>query len=337
MVHKHDATRLHYDLRLEMDGALASWAVPKGPSYDPKVRRLAVQTEDHPLEYGKFEGRIPEGEYGAGDSIIWDRGVYETVPPGAASAMRNKGHVEFVLTGEKLKGRWHLVRTQGAEGTRAGKPTWILFKAKDEFADEKLDVVGERPESVVSGKRITRGPTPAAVRRGMGTPLHLLIGVWPPMAAGKARRPPAARTHVYEAHGAGPRALAGLSHGRAALQTEEGRDLGAAHPEVIGGLAKLDVVEAALDGELSRDGKRYVAHDVLWLNGEDLRERPFEERREILKDIVPKDPRITLAPLVAEARPPRGYSRVTARRRGSRYVSGSTDDWVEVMATKKRS
>src|SRR5688572_26059187 len=201
MVHKHDATRLHYDLRLEMDGALASWAIPKGPCYDTKVRRLAVQTEDHPLEYGGFEGRIPEGEYGAGDSIIWDRGLYQTVPPGTGSEMRKKGHVEFVLMGEKLKGRWHLVRTRGTQG---GKATWILFKAKDEFADETYDVVGERPESVVSGKRITRGPTPAAVRQGRGTPLHVLLRVWPPMEPKRASKPPAAKSHLFEAHTGGP-------------------------------------------------------------------------------------------------------------------------------------
>src|SRR5205823_5412823 len=129
VVHKHDATRLHYDVRLEMDGALASWSVPKGPSYDPDVKRLAVQTEDHPLEYGSFEGRIPDGEYGAGDSLIWDRGVYDTVPPGQASAQRKKGHLHLVFAGEKLRGGWHLVRTRGPSGT---KSNWILFKAKDE-------------------------------------------------------------------------------------------------------------------------------------------------------------------------------------------------------------
>src|SRR5271166_183594 len=113
VVQKHDARRLHYDVRLEVDGAMVSWAVPKGPSYDPAVRRLAVQTEDHPMEYNEFEGRIPEGEYGAGDVLVWDRGTYETVPPGQERAMLAKGHLHVRLYGEKLVGEWHLVRTGG--------------------------------------------------------------------------------------------------------------------------------------------------------------------------------------------------------------------------------
>src|SRR5690348_5686415 len=127
VVDKHDATRLHYDLRLEMDGVLASWAIPKGFSYDPAVKHLAVQTEDHPIEYGSFEGRIPEGEYGAGDSIIWDRGTYDTIPPGQVKEQRRKGHLHIVFDGDKLKGGWHLVRTR----PQGGKAQWLLFKAKD--------------------------------------------------------------------------------------------------------------------------------------------------------------------------------------------------------------
>jgi bifunctional non-homologous end joining protein LigD len=165
VVHKHHARRLHYDLRLEIDGALASWAIPKGLSYDPVDRRLAVETEDHPLEYGGFEGRIPEGEYGAGDTIIWDRGTYETVPPGQASAMRAKGHLVVELFGEKLRGRWHLVRTRMDQ---SGKSAWLAFKGKDEFMRKGYDVVEARPESVVSGKRVTRGPIgKKGHRRGM--------------------------------------------------------------------------------------------------------------------------------------------------------------------------
>src|SRR6202011_2301822 len=141
VVHKHDATRLHYDLRLEIEGALASWSVPKGPSYDPAVKRLAIQTEDHPLEYARFEGRIPDGEYGAGDSLIWDQGTCDSVPPGQLSEQRKKGHIVVRFDGQKLKGVWHLVRTHGGA---PGKSQWLMFKAKDEFANPSYDVVAER-------------------------------------------------------------------------------------------------------------------------------------------------------------------------------------------------
>ncbi|MGZ6163553.1 MAG: DNA polymerase ligase N-terminal domain-containing protein, partial [Myxococcaceae bacterium] len=163
MVHKHDATRLHYDLRLEVDGVLASWACPKGPSYDPGQKRLAVETEDHPLAYGDFEGRIPDGEYGAGDSIIWDRGTYDTEPPGQMQVQRRKGHLHIVMDGQKLKGGWHLVRTR----PQGGKAQWLLFKAKDGTERPDYDVVAERPESVASGRRVTRGPQRQSRLRGV--------------------------------------------------------------------------------------------------------------------------------------------------------------------------
>ncbi|HEY8041890.1 MAG TPA: DNA polymerase ligase N-terminal domain-containing protein, partial [Polyangiaceae bacterium] len=169
VVQKHDARRLHYDVRLEIDGAMASWAVPKGPSYDPAVKRLAVQTEDHPMAYNAFEGRIPEGEYGAGDVLIWDSGTYETVPPGQEQPMMGKGHLHVRFSGEKLVGEWHLLKT-GKDKHRAGgadlddgaggkgHAQWLMFKAKDGHANPAYDVVAERPESVVSGRQATRGP-----------------------------------------------------------------------------------------------------------------------------------------------------------------------------------
>src|SRR5579864_5171841 len=153
VVQKHDARRLHYDVRLEVDGAMVSWAVPKGPSFDPAVRRLAVQTEDHPMEYNAFEGSIPDGEYGAGDVLLWDRGTYETVPPGKGRAMLDKGHMHVRMSGEKLVGEWHILRTggRGDDGEGTKQPQWLMFKAKDSFANPAYDVVAERPESVVSG------------------------------------------------------------------------------------------------------------------------------------------------------------------------------------------
>ncbi|QSQ28368.1 DNA ligase D [Pyxidicoccus parkwayensis] len=163
VVHKHDATSLHYDLRLEIDGVLASWAIPKGPSYDPGEKRLAVETEDHPLSYANFEGHIPDDAYGGGDSLLWDRGTFDTVPPGQAEAQRQQGRLHVELHGEKLKGRWHLIRAH-LRGT--GKKTqWLCFKAKDETADPDYDVTEERPESVKSGQVETHGPVKRGARK----------------------------------------------------------------------------------------------------------------------------------------------------------------------------
>src|SRR6202171_1649045 len=181
VVQKHDARRLHYDVRLEIDGAMASWAVPKGPSYDPSVKRLAIQTEDHPLEYGSFEGRIPDGEYGAGDSLIWDNGTADSVPPGQLSQQRKKGHIVVDFRGKKLRGQWHLVRTRGGA---PGKAQWLMFKAKDGAEKPGYDVVTERPESVVSGRVMTRGPERSGkLRAPRPAPAAILPDYLPPMLA----------------------------------------------------------------------------------------------------------------------------------------------------------
>ena len=150
MVQKHDARRLHYDFRLEMDGVLKSWAVTRGPSLVPGEKRLAVHVEDHPLEYGGFEGTIPKGEYGGGTVILWDRGRW--TPLGDAHKGYAKGHLDFELHGEKLGGRWHLVRMAGKP--REKKENWLLIKGDDEAAREPgaPDILEERPESVKTGR-----------------------------------------------------------------------------------------------------------------------------------------------------------------------------------------
>ena len=152
VIQKHAATRLHYDLRLEEGGVLKSWAVPKGPSLDPKEKRLAVQVEDHPLEYGGFEGVIPKGQYGGGRVQLWDRGHW--VPEGDAAAGLRKGKLKFHLEGEKLRGTWNLVRMHG-QTDEMGKTNWLLIKEHDEAAaHDQRDIVRERPESILSGRRI---------------------------------------------------------------------------------------------------------------------------------------------------------------------------------------
>jgi bifunctional non-homologous end joining protein LigD len=148
VIQKHEASHLHYDFRLELDGVMKSWAVPKGPSYDPSVRRLAMEVEDHPISYNSFEGTIPAGEYGGGTVMLWDRGTYEAEDGGGAESLRRgyeKGDLKIRMHGERLRGGWVLVRMN-----RPGRPQWLLIKHRDETADPDLDVTGKHVKSVAS-------------------------------------------------------------------------------------------------------------------------------------------------------------------------------------------
>jgi bifunctional non-homologous end joining protein LigD len=148
VIQQHAARRMHYDFRLELDGVLLSWAVPKGPSLSPADKRLAVRTEDHPLDYAGFEGIIPKGRYGGGTVSVWDRGTWE--PEGDPHEAMKQGRLTFELHGEKLHGRWHLIRTRG----RGKADNWLLFKSRDAAANENEDIVAQRPESVVTGRTL---------------------------------------------------------------------------------------------------------------------------------------------------------------------------------------
>jgi bifunctional non-homologous end joining protein LigD len=154
VIQKHQASHLHYDFRLEMEGVLKSWAVPKGPSYDPTVRRLAMMTEDHPYDYAAFEGVIPEGNYGAGNVIIWDQGRWEFIEPGddPVAALKS-GKLTFRMHGKKMFGEWALVKIRGKGSSDKGNE-WLLLKHRDEFANEQVDVTRIAPRSVVSNRTI---------------------------------------------------------------------------------------------------------------------------------------------------------------------------------------
>lgn len=147
VVQKHQASQLHYDFRLELDGVLKSWAVPKGPSLDPSVKRLAVQVEDHPVEYAGFEGVIPEDEYGGGTVMVWDTGTWKQ--NGDAREGLKNGSLKFELKGKKLRGGWALVHMKGR-----GEKNWLLIKENDQHAGRETDILGDKPNSAVSGKSL---------------------------------------------------------------------------------------------------------------------------------------------------------------------------------------
>lgn len=163
VIHKHDASRLHYDFRIELDGVLKSWAVPKGPCLDPSQKRLAVHVEDHPIEYGSFEGTIPEGEYGGGTVMLWDRGWWEPAGDGDPGEDYDNGTMKFLLHGEKLNGTWKLVRFRGRSDEGEN---WLLIKSRDEHARPlaEFDILKAAPDSVATGRsleQIANGLPPA--------------------------------------------------------------------------------------------------------------------------------------------------------------------------------
>jgi DNA ligase D-like protein (predicted 3'-phosphoesterase) len=161
VIQKHDASRLHYDFRLEVDGTLRSWAVPKGPSTDPREKRLAVEVEDHPLEYADFEGVIDEGNYGAGAVIVWDAGTYRNLDEERSMAEAiDSGHAKIWLAGEKLTGGWTLQRTRTDR-----QPQWLLIKRRDEEADARRNPQSTQPESIKSGRTVEQVAREAAARR----------------------------------------------------------------------------------------------------------------------------------------------------------------------------
>jgi bifunctional non-homologous end joining protein LigD len=153
VIQKHAATRLHFDLRLELDGVMKSWAVPKGPSADPAIKRLAMQVEDHPIEYNTFEGTIPKGEYGGGTVMLWDQGWYEPEKGGGEDGVREgykKGDLKVVFHGKRMKGSWVLVRTRGWGGGSAGNPSWLVIKHRDKYVEPGDALVERHTTSVVT-------------------------------------------------------------------------------------------------------------------------------------------------------------------------------------------
>src|SRR5215469_10231792 len=320
VIQEHKARRLHFDFRLELDGVLKSWAVPKGPSLDPGEKRLAVEVEDHPLDYGGFEGVIPEGQYGGGTVLLWDRGTWVPADPDPAAA-HAKGMLKFELRGEKLHGHWALVR-MGGKAARERRPNWLLVKERDEAAVPQSGdaVVAENPLSVESGRSLEaiandrdrvwdsrKGEVAAknppdrisGARKGR-MPIDLK-----PQLTTSANTAPAGLEWLHEIKYDGYRLFARIEHGEVRLITRNGLDWTAKFPELAHAFGQLPVDTTLIDGELVHlasngttnfsglqdaiaTGKtgalNFFAFDLLHRDGWDLTGASLEDRKAALAD-----------------------------------------------------
>lgn len=290
VIQKHAASHLHYDLRLEMEGVMRSWAVPKGPSLDPSSRRLAMEVEDHPIEYNDFEGTIPKGEYGGGTVMLWDRGTWtpkdtkkNETPEDAALRGYREGKLGIRFHGERMHGAWNLIRTDRTEEGPRSK--WLFFKLKDEFAEASADITEQVTTSVASGR------TMEEIASGLGGDRvwhsnrdggeggedevehgeeEIEIGSLEPMLARSSRTPPAGDRWVFEPKYDGIRILALVTPGGAALVTRNGHDKAKQFPEVSRALARF---AARIDRPMVLDGEIVALEDGRIVRFEQLQNR----------------------------------------------------------------
>lgn len=327
VVQKHYASHLHYDFRLELNGALKSWAVPKGPSMNPGDKRLAVQVEDHPVSYAKFEGEIPKGEYGAGQVIIWDKGTW--FPLGTPESALKKGRLEFELHGEKLKGKFILVRTRGPE--KAKKPSWLLIKRHDEEAQEDYDVSQEDLPDFIS-----------------------------PQLAMLTDKTPTGDNWIFEIKFDGYRTQVNIDKKQVKLLTRSGLNWTSKYLPLQKEFKKLKVTSAIIDGEIVvnddkgvssffllqkalKDEKPkdllFYAFDLMFLNGQDLTKKPLIERKTLLRDLLKKagSEKIIFSEhwdsegqKVYGAACEHQLEGIIAKRADARYETRRSDSWLKV-------
>ncbi|MDN2709485.1 DNA ligase D [Janthinobacterium sp. SUN118] len=359
VIQKHWASRLHYDFRLELDGTMKSWAVPKGPSYDTHDKRMAVQVEDHPVSYASFEGTIPAKQYGAGKVIIWDKGTWQpqAATPDARKALA-AGELKFTLHGHKMHGNWVLVRMKGKGDQRSEKqPAWLLIKERDAYARPAVEfsVVDEFPDSV----RNKAMPRPRKAAAPPAAPLPATLA--PQLATLADAPPPDAQDWIFELKFDGYRMLARCDGKHVDLITRNGNDWTAKLPALRQALEKLGLPPGWYDGEIvvnGMDGQSdfgalqrafdaaatsaivYYLFDVPYFDGHDLRGQPVEARRALLEQLLGQLPASPLVRFSAalDAGPREllahacklGLEGVIGKRRGSPYVARRSGDWIKL-------
>ncbi|MCB8882847.1 DNA ligase D [Acidisoma cellulosilytica] len=366
VVQKHDATRLHYDFRLELDGVLLSWAVTKGPSLNPTDKRLAVRTEDHPLDYGGFEGIIPKGNYGAGTVMLWDRGHWE--PIGDPHEELAKGKIAFNLFGEKMRGRWALVLMRRASEKREN---WLLIKERDGEASEDRSLIEEAADSVASGRDLDAiaaaggiwrsgkagGQKPAKARAAKASKRPAFLA---PQLATLVDAPPPDDGWIFEVKFDGYRTEIAANGADVRAYTRSGLDWTERFPRVIAAVKSLDLDGVLIDGEvvvMDEDGRSsfgalqnalqsgkgslvYMAFDLLREGRTDWRGKPLTDRKHRLKEILApaaKDGVLVYSDhveghgddMLAMARD-RKLEGVIAKRADRPYRSGRTESWLKI-------
>jgi bifunctional non-homologous end joining protein LigD len=359
VVQKHWASRLHYDFRLELDGVLLSWAVPKGPSFDPADKQIAIHVEDHPLPYAGFEGTIPKGQYGAGTVIVWDRGTWE--PASDPREGLKDGKLLFTLHGQKLSGQWELVRI-AKPGDR--QEAWILFKKRDSHARPRsqYDVLTALPDSVVAKPLVREAGSEAAgageVPAGaVQAPLPAKLAPQLPTLASAA---PLGDARLWEIKFDGYRLMARIDGSNVRLITRGGHDWSSKMPALVKALKALGLQSAWLDGEIVVAGANgmpdfhalqnaidtsrsanidYFLFDVPYLEGYDLRNVPLAARKQMLQRLLEEHPQERLrfsaafdasAAAIMESARRMGLEGVMAKRRDAPYESRRTQTWLKL-------
>jgi len=335
VVHRHEARNLHYDLRIQAGGVLACWAVPKGFSYAPGDKRLAVRTEDHPFDYKDFEGAIPKGQYGAGTMKIWDSGEYILRKSPAISSALEKGELKLELMGRRLRGEWHMVRTKAAEGRN-----WLLFKARDRYAGSGSDLFGG-----------------ADMSRALAKPMSRRVSRMEPADGFK---PFTDAEWLFEPALVGKRVLASIEGSHVSMRASSG-DLAPSLPLIAAHLDRLRAQRAVLDGvvvaldrkgspseaaledQMLNGGKECVLYvfDALYAEDWDLRRLPLAERRSVLRALLPESDKLLLVDalsergeVLAQAAAESGFPAVIAKRCSSPYRSGTSDDWRRIPVSR---
>jgi len=376
IVQKHDASRLHWDFRLELDGVLKSWAVTRGPSIDPDEKRLAVRTEDHPLSYADFEGTIPQGEYGGGTVMLWDEGTWAPIE-GKSEKDLEKGHLHFTLDGERMKGEWLLIRLK-PRGKEKGE-NWLLRKLDDQYAGGTDALVetgltsvqtGRTMQEIAEGKKVqakasrskkpASAPAPRASAKGASDKLPKFRS---PQLATLVDTVPTGNQWLHEVKYDGYRALLALGKGGPRIYTRTGLDWTEKFPGIAEAAASIPAGSALIDGEIVayKDGKpdfstlqeaigsggeglTLFAFDLLEANGEDLAKLPQIERKERLRALIEgADPRVLFSEHVIgageklfEAMCREGYEGVVSKRADAPYRGERTKSWLKIKCIQRQ-